>query len=258
MTGSEERIRFSARIADISFHVECFFESTRQLCRDYLIPEGKNCNETISISLEDLEGERQRMLKKAELHPEYLTASPQSVESMHLCRRIAELLPKYDRILFHGSALSIDGKGVIFTAVSGTGKSTHSRLWREVFGDRVEMINDDKPILHVSGDAVTVYGSPWRGKHGLGSNRNVPLAALCQICRAPENHVESMWPKDFIPLALQQTYMPENLDAMVRTVRHVGVLCRSVYTCRVSCNMEPKAAETVYAALNLDGLECML
>lgn len=258
MTGTEERIRFCVRIADISFEVYCLFDSTRNFCEDYLISEREVCQESIVISRETLVMERERILNKRKILPEYLNASEEFLESMHLCRRIAELLPKYGRVLFHGSALSIDGKGVIITAVSGTGKSTHTQLWREVFGDRVRMINDDKPILHVSEDGVTVYGSPWRGKHGLGSNVSAPLAAVCQISRASENRVESVWSKDFIPIAMQQTYAPENLDAMIRTIRHVGILCKTIFTCRIFCNMEPEAAETVYAALNLDGLEDML
>jgi hypothetical protein len=225
---------------------------TRQLCEDYRIADGSECQENIVISRGDLEEERQQMLKKAAQHPEYLTASEQSVESMHLCRRIAELLPKYDRILFHGSALSIDGKGVLFTATSGTGKSTHARLWREAFGDRVQMINDDKPILHVTEDTAVVYGSPWRGKHGLGSNTCAPIKAVCQICRDSENKITDLWSKEFFPVAMQQSFAPENLDSMIRTVRAVSRLIKQTGTYRICCNMEPDAAKTAYDGIYFD------
>ena len=66
----------------------------------------------------------------------------------------------------------------MFTAPSGTGKSTHARLWREAFGERVVMINDDKPLLLVRPEGVTVYGTPFRGKHGLGGDRSAPLRAI--------------------------------------------------------------------------------
>ena len=252
MMGQEEQIRFCTRIADISFKVVCYHTSTRQLCRDYLIPDGTDCQETIRITPEDLQQERQRMLKKADRYPEYLHASDASVESMHLCRRIAEILPKYDRILFHSSALAIDGQAVLFTATSGTGKSTHARLWREVFGDRVEMINDDKPILHVTEDTAVVYGSPWRGKHGLGSNTCAPIKAVCQICRDSENKITDLWSKEFFPVAMQQTYAPEDLDSMIRTVRAVSRLIKQTGIYRICCNMEPDAAKTAYDGIYFD------
>ncbi len=88
-------------------------------------------------------------------------------------------MPSYDTVLFHGSALAIDGDGYLFTAKSGTGKSTHTRLWRERFGDRVVMINDDKPLLHIDAGSVIAYGTPWNGKHRLGTNASVPLRADC-------------------------------------------------------------------------------
>ena len=79
----------------------------------------------------------------------------------------------------------MDGEAYIFTAVSGTGKSTHAMLWREVFGERVRMINDDKPLIRITpeGKAV-VYGTPWDGKHHLSKNSAFPLKAICWLTRA--------------------------------------------------------------------------
>jgi serine kinase of HPr protein (carbohydrate metabolism regulator) len=59
-------------------------------------------------------------------------------------------MPYYDTFLFHGSAIAVDGVGYLFTAKSGTGKSTHARLWRELLGARAVMVNDDKPLLRVT------------------------------------------------------------------------------------------------------------
>ena len=89
---------------------------------------------------------------------------------------LAEKLTEYDVLLLHGSALCMDGEAVIFTANSGTGKSTHSRLWRELFGDQVWMINDDKPLLRIGEESTCVFGSPWEGKHHLSRMKmKVPL-----------------------------------------------------------------------------------
>ena len=96
----------------------------------------------------------------------------------------------YDTILFHGSVIAVDGIGYLFTAKSGTGKSTHTRLWREYFGDRAAMVNDDKPLLKITDSSVIAYGTPYNGKHRLGTNISVPLKAICILTRAADNHIE--------------------------------------------------------------------
>jgi hypothetical protein len=154
-------------------------------------------------------------------------------------------------VLFHGSSLAIDGSGVLFTAKSGTGKSTHTRLWRQVFGDRVCMVNDDKPFLHIGTDTVTVYGTPWRGKHSLGGNISAPLKAVYFVNRGEANRVDTITARELYPLLLQQTYTPENPVAMAQTLALVERLSRNVQLLRLYCNMEPEAAEVAFRGLNL-------
>ena len=190
--------------ADIVFCVSCQHASTLRHCRDYLTDAP--AQETIFITREDIEGERNRLLAKKNPGEALEASTDEALERLHLCRRIAELLPKYDRVLFHGSSLAVDGRGVLFTAKSGTGKSTHTRLWREVYGQRVQMVNDDKPFLHVGENGVTVYGTPWRGKHALGENAQAPLEAIYFVNRGEENSVQPISPRELYPLLLQQTF----------------------------------------------------
>ena len=148
----EGNVSFRICVADLAFEVRCVHSATERFCREYLTDKAPV--QTIAITPADIEQERQRLLRKKNPGEALEASSPEALERLHLCRRIAELLPQYDRVLFHGSSLSIDGTGVLFTAKSGTGKSTHTRLWRQVFGDRVRMVNDDKPFLHIGADAV--------------------------------------------------------------------------------------------------------
>ena len=67
----------------------------------------------------------------------------------------------------------------LFTAKSGTGKSTHTRYWLEAFGNRAAIINDDKPFIRLDTPAPMICGAPWSGKHGLDTNLSVPLAGIC-------------------------------------------------------------------------------
>ena len=72
------------------------------------------------------------------------------VEWIAIYRRLSDYVLQKDVLLFHSSALALDGQVYLFAAPSGTGKSTHARLWRETFGDRVVMVNDDKPLLKIA------------------------------------------------------------------------------------------------------------
>ena len=234
--------------ADIVFRVSCQHASTLRHCRDYLTEAP--AQETIRITQEDIDGERSRLLAKKNPGEALEASSDEALERLHLCRRIAELLPKYDRVLFHGSSLAVDGRGVLFTAKSGTGKSTHTRFWRQEFGERVRMVNDDQPFLHVGENGVTVYGTPWRGKHALGENTQAPLEAIYFVNRGEENSVQPISPRELYPLLLQQTYTPDDPNAMVRTLALVERLSRSVKLLKLYCNLDPQAAHVA-----LDGLD---
>ena len=238
---------FHMQVAGIVFRVTCQYASTLRHCRDYLTEEKEA--ETILITPEDIEGERRRLLSKKNPGEALEASTPEALERLQLCRRIAELLPKYDRVLFHGSSLAVDGRGVLFTAKSGTGKSTQTRFWRQEFGERVRMVNDDKPFLHIGQDAVTVYGTPWRGKHSLGENISAPLEAIYFVNRGLDNRVEPMTPRELYPLLLQQTYTPEDPEAMVRSLALVDRLSRNVKLLKLYCNLDPQAAHVALEAL---------
>ena len=234
--------------ADIEFCVSCQHASTLRHCRDYLTDAP--AQETIFITREDIEGERNRLLAKKNPGEALEASTDEALERLHLCRRIAELLPKYDRVLFHGSSLAVDGRGVLFTAKSGTGKSTHTRFWRQEFGERVRMVNDDKPFLHIGENGVTVYGTPWRGKHALGENTQAPLEAIYFVNRGEENSVQPISPRELYPLLLQQTYTPDDPNAMVKTLALVERLSRSVKLLKLYCNLDPQAAHVALDALD--------
>jgi hypothetical protein len=242
-------IIFRTCIADIVFEVSCQYHTTRNLCRDYPAQPDDPVCETVCITPEDLEGERQRLLRKKNPGELLEASTPEALERLHLCRRISELLTKYNRVLFHGSSLAIDGRGVLFTAKSGTGKSTHTRLWRQEFGDRVRMINDDKPFLHIAEDGITVYGTPWRGKHALGDNVSAPLKAIVKLTRGETNSIAGMNKADAFQLLLRQVYMPEYKDLVKSVLKTENEILNSIPFFLLKCNMEKEAAEISYQGI---------
>jgi Serine kinase of the HPr protein, regulates carbohydrate metabolism len=91
--------------------------------------------------------------------------------------------------LFHAAAVSLDGKGYMFLGKSGTGKSTHARLWiQNLHG--VELMNDDNPAVSVKPDGTAVvYGTPWSGKTPCYKNISAPLGGIVLLSQAPFNKI---------------------------------------------------------------------
>lgn len=168
------------------------------------------------------------------------------LEELAAYRKIAEKAPFYDTLLFHGSVLSVDGAGYLFAAKSGTGKSTHARLWRELLGERAVMVNDDKPLLRVTEGGVTVYGTPWDGKHRLSADLAIPLRGIALLERAAENRIRPITAAEAYPLLLQQSYRPSDAAALSRTLSLLDRLAALVPLWRLGCNMERPAARLAF------------
>lgn len=93
----------------------------------------------------------------------------------------------------HSSVTVCEGRGYAFLGKSGTGKSTHSRLWREhVPGSR--LLNDDNPIIRIKDGEVRIYGSPWSGKTPCYKAESAPLGAVVRISQNPENSIHRLSP----------------------------------------------------------------
>ena len=232
-------------IAGVAFAVQPIFESTRAYCASYLTerePEYRLCvlrEELIQEQrLLDLEADEEGLKRRK--------FSDMFLERSVIQRKVAGCLLERDVLLMHGSTVAVDGVAFLFTAPCGTGKSTHTRLWREVFGGRVVMVNDDKPFLRFMDGAVIACGTPWTGKHGLGSNVSAPLAGICILSRGTENRIRRADPEDVSEFLLQQL-QPEG-DS--RTERLLRELLRRVPVWQMECNREHEAARIAYCAMS--------
>ena len=172
------------------------------------------------------------------------------LETLAVYRKIADRLLSCDTLLFHGSVIAVDGEGYLFTAKSGTGKSTHTRLWREYFGERAVMVNDDKPLLHITDSGVTAYGTPWDGKHRLSTDIAVPLKGICILTRNAKNHIEPVEPHAVYPLIVQQTNRSLPADGMKQTLSLIDRMLNVVPVYRLGCNMDIEAAKVAYEGMN--------
>jgi hypothetical protein len=150
----------------------------------------------------------------------------------------------------HGSTVAVDGNAFLFTAKCGTGKSTHTRLWRQVFGDRAVMVNDDKPFLRIGTDEVLACGSPWSGKHGLDTNITVPLQGICILERGRENRIERITPAQALPMLLHQSHCPLAPGKQETFEKLVARLAQITPLWRMECNMDPEAAVVSHKAMS--------
>ena len=94
-------------------------------------------------------------------------------------------------VAVHTSAIRYKGRAVLFLGESGTGKSTHTRLWRENI-EGAALLNDDSPILRLIDGKPWVYGSPWSGKTPCYRNERYPLAACVRLSQAPKNRIRRL------------------------------------------------------------------
>ena len=199
--------KFTMKIAGHTAAVTSLFESTPQYFKAYLTEDAPDFS--VTVTRQDIAFEQADLLEEAlrdGFKPRVFTDP--FLERAAIQRAFAEYLFAQDTLLFHGSALAVDAEGYLFTAHSGTGKSTHTRLWMGIFGSRAVMVNDDKPFLRLDGDRVWLYGSPWSGKHGLDANIRVPLKGLCVLERGPENRIRKISPEQALPMLRKQAYQP--------------------------------------------------
>ena len=99
----------------------------------------------------------------------------------------------YDTMMVHASVIAHEGRGYMFLGRSGTGKSTHSRLWLNHIPD-TELLNDDNPVIRVFDSKALVYGTPWSGKTPCYKNMQVPLKAVVRLSQAPYNKIARLAP----------------------------------------------------------------
>lgn len=232
-------------MADRIIEFTSLYERVHTFCHAYTC-EGEP-DFTVTISQSDIDFEREKSRREHEFegirYPEF--PDPE-LEVTAVYRKIAEIMPRYDTIVFHGSVIAVDGQAYLFTAKSGTGKSTHTRLWRELFGSRAVMVNDDKPLLRITESGVIAYGSPYNGKHHLGTNMSAPLAGLCILTRAEENQIRRISKAEAYPMLMQQVYRPQGTAGLRKTLTLIDKLSQNTGLFELGCNMDISAAQVAY------------
>ncbi len=231
---------FFLGIAGLSVKVDNLYGYVARVCEGYTVAPTDNYDIEVKITDEDLADEPQ---------PESFIAPPHVLESTAVYRRIAERLPAFDAFVMHGSVIAVDGVAYIFTARSGVGKTTHTRLWLEKFGSAAHVLNGDKPIIRFIDGKPYACGTPWRGKENYGVNEMLPLGGIVFFGRGVQNKA---YPIDreraFFGLS-GQVYRSRERDVLLKTMALTDKLVSTVRLVAAECNMERDAADVVYGAL---------
>ena len=163
-------------------------------------------------------------------------------------------LLKFNGLMLHASAVELDGKAYLFSGPSGMGKSTHTRLWQELFGEKARVFNDDKPALRYVDGIWYAYGTPWCGKDGINVNMKVPIAGICFLKRGEKNEIRRLSKIEAAAAIFTQTTSrfakPESLDVLL------GIMDRvidSVPIYELKCTPEPEAARLSYEVMSKGG-----
>ncbi len=225
---------FDISLSNLKIKIEHKFDYMPKFCKDYI----SKFNEYDIVAAADEEA----VLKEKELVP---AAPIETCESLCIYRAIAERLPEFNRFVFHGAAIKYDGNAYLFTAPSGTGKTTHIKLWQRYLGDKVSIINGDKPIINVD-NTITVYGTPWAGKEGYQKNTSASIRAICVLKQGEINSIVRLQPSQAINRLMHQVYMPQNQIALSKTLELIGKLIENTKVYELTCDISEQAFETSY------------
>lgn len=231
------KIVFTIKIAGISVGIDNRHEGVRRLCRDYLTDETPEF--TVSVCDSEIESE-----VSASLTP----VTPAYAESICLYRKICRRMPEYDAFLLHSAVVGYEGRAYAFSAPSGTGKSTHARIWTERFAG-ARIINGDKPIIRFYGGGAFIYGTPWCGKEGQNENVSLPLAAVCFIERGERNMIRPAECHEVTTRLFNQILIPREPGEIAKLLPLVDRCVRTVPCFVLKCNISAEAAEVAYEAM---------
>ena len=164
--------------------------------------------------------------------------------SAAFCRKIV----RHERFFLHASAVVYEGEAYLFSAPSGTGKSTHTAFWRELFPGSY-ILNDDKPVIWPDKEQITVWGTPFAGKTNLQVNRGVPLKGICFLKQGSENQIQQVTEDHALALMLNNTWRPRSNEEMNLLLDMMEQVVSRVTIYEMSCTREREAAKLSYRVM---------
>ncbi len=229
--------KFTVEFAKMNIEINCEYDYTRRFCRDY-ITDG-NPDFSVKVKSSDIDEE--------------IEASPYNpsrgyAECICAYREIAKQLPFYKSFVFHGVVISYNNNGYLFTAPSGTGKTTHIMLWKK-YVEGMEIVNGDKPIITVDGDRVTAFATPYAGKEGFQNHSQTDVKAMCIIKRGTENRITKVKAGDCLSDIVKQIYIPPETEAVMNSLELLDNMLKNIDVYVLECDISEEAVRCSFEAM---------
>lgn len=229
---------FTLELAKLRINVINQYPLVEEMCKEYL-----------SDGCPQFSVETTKELLAAERSSADEDFSDGYLETLSVYRRIGDLLPLWEGIIFHGAVIEYKGAAYAFTAKSGTGKTTHITHWRKAFGKEVLPVNGDKPILRFIDGALFACGTPWAGKEGLQRNVCVPLKGICFLSRGETNVISPISPSDALERMLSQVYLPRKRTVAGKALSVVEKILTDTPLWEMACTNSVDAALVAMEAM---------
>lgn len=233
---------FIIEMAKLKIKINNRFSFLEKLCKDYIIDE-ETYDFEVSVTDDDINKEKNA--SDGNFSVGYL-------ESICIYRKISEKVPQYNCILLHAAVIKVDDDAYAFCAKSGTGKTTHTKLWMQLLGDKMSYINGDKPLIRIIDDQIYAFGTPWNGKEQYGTNSYAKLKAIAFIERDITNSIIHLPKIEVLPRIIHQILLPKDEDSLSKTFEILNEVVGKTNTYLLKCNMDIEAAQIAYTQMRKD------
>ena len=228
------------KIADLIVEYTAKYDELKRLSEQFIYNGERETDITLSVTDKQLENMLSRSVEGTTIS---------GIENLAMSSEFNRAAIKYGVMLVHSSALIYNNEAYLFSADSGVGKSTHTKLWLKAFGDKVHIMNDDKPVVRLYDDHAQAYGTPFDGGSGIALNERYPLKAIIFVERGEENSVRIPDNKEIIQKLYFQTARMVNRETAEKMLVNMERLLHLTKFYILTCNMDISAAYTAYNSI---------
>ncbi len=148
-------------------------------------------------------------------------------------------------MLLHSAAVSYKGQAILFSAPSGTGKSTHASLWKEYYHNDVVLFNDDNPMIINDNGTLFACGTPWSGKTEINENIILPLKSIVFLKQGEKNSVRKLSTLETVVKLLNETRKPVFKDLMENHILFINKTIEDIAIYEFTCNVSREAVDLI-------------
>ena len=227
------------KVADLIVEFEPKYNMMKERLTQYIYNGEKESDITINLS-------EQFFLDRQKENPHL---SLEECEAIYTASFFYTEFVKYNGIMLHASCVQYENFAYLFSADSGTGKSTHTHLWLKKF-PTAEILNDDKPAIRYIDGKFYAFGTPWSGKFDESINAKTEIAGIAFLSRGENNEITRVDGNTVTIDFLNQTVRPTDKTTMLQFMDTLDKILTGIPIYRLKCNMSLEAVETSYNAMN--------